>query len=154
MALSALIAAYHESAEPGALRATLPLAGRTVLERQVRLAAAAGAVKIIVLVERMPPALTAALDRLRRDRVPLHVARSAEEAAEAVDPNDRLLLIADGAIAETSQLERLARAEGPLVLTVPDAAFGEIHERIDATSRWAGLPKRWSPSCGTSWSVR
>jgi len=139
LALTALIAAYHESAESGALRATLPLAGRTALERQARLAAAAGAARIVVLVERMPPALTAALDRLRRDRVPLHVARSAEEAAEAVDPNDRLLLIADGAIAETSQLERLARAEGPVVLTVPDAAFGELYERIDAASRWAGL---------------
>ena len=36
MALAALIAAYHESAEPGLLRATLPLAGRTVIERQAR----------------------------------------------------------------------------------------------------------------------
>ena len=139
MALTALIAAYHESAEPGALRATLPLAGRTALERQVQLALAAGAATIIVLVERMPPPLTAALDRLRRARVPLHIARSADEAAEAVDANDRLLLIADGAIAETSQMERLARAEGSAVLTVPDAAFGELYERIDATSRWAGL---------------
>lgn len=139
MAFSALIAAYHESAEAGALRATLPLAGRTVIERQARLAASAGAAKIIIFVERMPPALTVALDRLRRDRLPIHVARSAEEAAEAVDPNDRLLLIADGAVAESSQLDRLARAEGPVVLTVPDAAFGEVHERIDAGSRWAGL---------------
>ena len=39
MALAALIAAYHESGEPGHLRATLPLAGRTVIERQARLAA-------------------------------------------------------------------------------------------------------------------
>ena len=49
MALTALIAAYHESAEAGALRSTLPLAGRTVIERQVRLAAAAGADRIVVL---------------------------------------------------------------------------------------------------------
>ena len=139
MALTALIAAYHESAEAGALRATLPLAGRTVVERQARLAAAAGATRIVVLVERMPQGLSVALERLRRERVPLQVARSVEEAAEAVDPNDRLLLIADGAIAEPSQLERLARAEGALVLTVPDAAYGELYERIDAGSRWAGL---------------
>jgi hypothetical protein len=139
LALTALIAAYHESAEPGALRSTLPLAGRTALERQVRLALGAGAASIVVLVERMPPALTAAIDRLRRERVPVHVARSAEEAAEAVSPDDRLLLIADGAIVEPSQLERLARAEGPLVLTVPDAPYGEPFERIDAASRWAGV---------------
>ncbi|HWT11314.1 MAG TPA: hypothetical protein VN231_01015 [Allosphingosinicella sp.] len=138
MALAALIAAYHESEEAGALRATLPLAGRTVVERQARLAAAAGAAPLIVLVERMPAALTAAIERLRRDRLPVKVARSAEEAAEAVDSNDRLLLIADGAIVEPEQLERLARSEGAAVLTVPDSGFGELYERIDAASRWAG----------------
>ena len=139
MALAALIAAYHESAEPGALRSTLPLAGRTVIERQARLAAAAGAAPILVLVERMPPALGAALDRLRRERVPVRVVRGAEEAAEAVDPNDRLLLIADGAVVDPAQLARLAAVEGPAVLTVPDAGYGELYERIDAGSRWAGL---------------
>jgi len=139
VALAALIAAYHESAEPGSLRATLPLAGRTVLERQARLAAAVGASPIVVLVERMPPALGAALDRLRRERVPVQLARSAEEAAEAVDPHDRLLLIADGAVAEAAQLVRIAAGEGAAVLTVPDAGFGELYERIDGASRWAGL---------------
>ena len=139
MALAALIAAYHESAESGALRATLPLAGRSVVERQVRLAVAAGAAPVVVLVERMPVALTAALDRLRRERLPVLLARSAEEAAKAVDSNDRLLLIADGAVAEPAQLARVATGEEPKVLTVADGVFGELHERIDATSRWAGL---------------
>ncbi len=139
MALAALIAAYHESGEPGHLRATLPLAGRTVVERQARLAAAAGANPVVILVERMPAALGAAIDRLRRDRLPVLVARSAEEAAEAVDPFDRLLLIADGAVAGGAQLARLAAADGAAVLTVPDGGYGELYERIDAASRWAGL---------------
>jgi hypothetical protein len=139
VALAALIAAYHESADPGVLRATLPLAGRTVLERQARLAAAAGASPIVVLVERMPPALGAALDRLRREGVPVQLARSAEEAADAVDSHDRVLLVADGAIADPTQLERVAAADGAAVLTVPDAGFGELYERIDAASRWAGV---------------
>lgn len=139
MALAALIAAYHESAEPGVLRAALPLAGRTVIERQVRLAYAAGARRIVVLVERMPPGLAAALDRLRREHVPVDVARGAGEAAELIDPADRLLLIADGAIADGSQLRRLAEAEGSAVLTVQDSLFGELYERIDGSSRWGGL---------------
>jgi hypothetical protein len=139
VALAALIAAYHESGEPGHLRATLPLAGRTVIERQARLAAAAGADPVIILVERIPAGLTAAIDRLRRDRVPVLIARSAEEASAAVDPFDRLLLIGDGAIAAGSQLTRLAEAEGAAVLTVPDAGYDELYERIDAASRWAGL---------------
>jgi hypothetical protein len=139
VALAALIAAYHESAEPGHLRATLPLAGRTVIERQVRLAASAGAAPILVLVERLPAALTAAIERLRRDHLPVQIVRSAEEAAEAVDPFDRLLLVGDGAIAGRSQLARVAAGEGAAVLTVPDGGFGELYERIDAGSRWAGI---------------
>ena len=139
MALAALIAAYHESAEPGILRATLPLAGRTVVERQARLAAAAGAGPIVIVVERIPADLAAALERLRRERVPIVVARSAEEAAAAIDPSDRLLLIADGAVADGGQLARLVRAEEAAVLTVPDNAFGDTYERIDGVSRWSGL---------------
>lgn len=139
MALAALIAAYHESAEPGALRATLPLAGRTVLERQARLAAAAGAAPIVIVAERMPPALGGALDRLRREGIAVQVARTAEEAAQAVDPNDRLLLIADGAIAEADQLAEITRGDDRQVLTVPDGGFGELYERIDAGARWGGI---------------
>lgn len=139
MALAALIAAYHESAEAGLLRATLPLAGRTVVERQARLAAKAGASRIVLLVERIPPELGEAIERLRRERLPIVVARSAEEAAEAVDPSDRLVLVGDGAVAEAGQLARIAAAEGAAVLTVPDAGYGELYERIDGQSRWAGL---------------
>ncbi len=139
MALAALIAAYHESGELGHLRATLPLAGRTVIERQARLAAGAGADPVIIFVERLPAALTAAIERLRRDRVPVLVVRTAEEAADAVDPFDRLLLVADGAVVPTSQHDRLAGVDGIAVLTVPDAGFGELYERSDAASRWAGL---------------
>lgn len=139
MALAALISAYHESGEPGHLRATLPLAGRTVIERQARLAASAGANPVIIFVERLPAALSAAIERLRRDRVPVKLVRSVEEAAEAVDPFDRLLLVGDGAIVPAAQQARLAAEEGHVVLTVPEGAHGDLYERIDADARWAGL---------------
>lgn len=139
MALAALISAYHESGEAGHLRATLPLAGRTVIERQARLAASAGANPVIIFVERLPAALSAAVERLRRDRVPVQLVRSAEEAAEAVDPFDRVLLVGDGAIVPAAQQLKLASEKGAVVLTVPEGAYGELYERIDAQSRWAGL---------------
>lgn len=138
MALAALIAAYHESGEAGTLRAVLPLAGRSLVERQVRLAARAGATRIVVLVERLPAELGAALERLRRDKVPIHVARDAEDAAEAIEPTDRLLLIGDGAIVDEDQLARLAEGSDHAVLTVPDSVHGELYERIDGQSRWGG----------------
>ncbi|HEV2867324.1 MAG TPA: hypothetical protein VGX37_12515, partial [Allosphingosinicella sp.] len=139
VALTALIGAYHESAEAGVLRATLPLAGRTVLERQVRLAAAAGAAPVVVLVERLPAELSAAIERLRRQRLPIHVARTAEEAASVIDHHDTILLIADGAVADRSELERVAAAGPPSVLTVPDSGFGELYERIDGATRWGAV---------------
>lgn len=140
MALTALISAYQESEEPGGpLRAVLPLAGRTLIERQAKLAALAGAGRILVLVERVPPELLAALDRLRRDGLAVLLARSAQEAADQVDRSDPLLLVGDGFIGDESQLRRLAGAAPSVVLTVPDSQVDDRFERIDAESRWAGL---------------
>ena len=108
MTLAALISAYHDADAPdGGLRATLPLAGRTLVERQARLAAAAGASPIILFVERVPPELLGAVERLRNDGLPVALARTALEAAESLHPEDRLLFIADGFIADESHVNRL-----------------------------------------------
>jgi hypothetical protein len=159
--LAALIAAYHEADEPGGgLRATLPLAGRTVIERQARLAAAAGANPIVILVERISPELTAAIDRMRSEGISAAVARSAAEAAEAVHPDDRLLLMADGLIADESHVARLTAAGGSALLTMPDQLGDGRFERIDAQSLWAGLAmidgallKRTAPQLG-EWDIQ
>ena len=140
MTLAALIAAYHEADEPGGgLRATLPLAGRTVLERQARLAANAGAYLIVIAVERVPGDLLAAIDRLRAAGMRIAVARDAAEAAEAVRPQDSLLVIADGLVATDTHIGRLVSLGAPSLLTVPDTRVDDRYERIDAHSRWAGL---------------
>jgi hypothetical protein len=161
VSLAALIAAYHESDEPeGGLRATLPLAGRTLIERQARLAAAAGADPIVILVERVPPELTAAIDRMRSEGISAAVARSAAEAAEAVHPDDRLLLMADGLVADESHVARLTSAGGSALLTMPDQLGDARYERIDADSLWAGLAlidgdllKRTAPQLG-EWDLQ
>jgi hypothetical protein len=138
--LAALISAYQDADAPDAgLRATLPLAGRTLVERQARLAASAGAAPIIILVERMPPELVQALQRLRSEGVAVAVARTAAEAAEAVHPDDRLLLVADGLVADETHIARLLAAGSNALLTVPDHGAGDGFERIDAHSRWGGL---------------
>lgn len=140
MTLAALICAYHESDEPGGpLRATLPLAGRTLVERQARLAASAGANPVVILVERMPPDLLAAIDRMRAEGISVTVARNVADAAQAIHPNDRLLLVADGLIADEAHVARLIAAEGAAILTIPDNAGDDRFERIDAEARWAGL---------------
>ena len=140
MPLAALITATREAREPGvALRATFWLAGRTLLERQARLAAGAGADRIILVVETVPAELVHAADRLRQEGLNVVVARSAADAAAAVPPGARLLVIADGLIGERSHVERLMAAERPALLAIPDRGFDERFERIDAEMRWAGL---------------
>lgn len=138
MTLAALIAAYHEG-EEGGLRATLPLAGRTLLERQARLAAAAGANPVIILVERMSPTLVAAIDRLRHEGIRVEAARRFADAADMVSPDDRVLLVADGLVADQKHLARLLTADERAVLVLPDQNVDDRFERIDARSRWAGL---------------
>ena len=140
MGLAALICAYHDAVDaPGGLRATLPLAGRTLVERQARLASAAGASPIIILVERLPAELVAAIDRMRSEGVSAVLARSADDAAEAVDGNDSLLVFADGLIAQNGQVSRFAAGRAPALLTLPEAGVDDRFERIDAEARWAGL---------------
>lgn len=141
MALAALIAACKTTDEPGgdALRATLPLVGRTLIEHQARQAARAGAGHVIILVERLPAALIAAIDRLRRGGISVEIARSVDDAADRVHPDEALLLIADGCIAGQGAIDRLAASKAPTLLTLADEPGREMFERIDAAARWAGV---------------
>jgi hypothetical protein len=137
--LAALIAASCETDEPsGGLRATLPVAGRTLLERQVRLAASAGADPIIILAEHFTSELSLALNRLRHDGMPITLVRGARDAANAVEENARLLLIADGLLVPSEHLDRLLGCEGSALTTIPDDTADERFERIDAHSRSGG----------------
>jgi hypothetical protein len=138
MTFAALICAYQDS-EEGGLRATLSLAGRTLVERQARLAAAAGAHPVVILTERQGPALGAALERLRADGISVTVARNAGEAAFAIPPDAALLFMADGLVADESHVTRILHAGGPVILTMPDFGADDRFERIDGQSRWAGL---------------
>lgn len=140
MALGALISAYQEaSGGGGELAATLPLAGRTLVEYQARLAQAAGASPIVLLVERMPASLIAAVDRLTGEGVAVQLARSSGEAADHFAPDDAVLLIAGGLFADATSIQRVANADGPAVLTLADNIGLDAFERLDASHRWAGL---------------
>ena len=84
MALGALVAAYLED-DSGSLRALLPIAGRTLLEYQVRCAAAAGAAPIVVIVDRIPIALNEVLHQLQQEGLPVVTVSDAAEAASRFD---------------------------------------------------------------------
>ena len=138
MAVGALIGAYQEN-DSGDLRALLPLAGQTLIEYQARCAAAAGAAPIVVLVERVPPALHEALERLRGDGMTVIPVSDGNEAASRFEAGSLILLVGDGVAAPAELLAQLAEEPEPAVATLPDDAAHEAYERIDATSRWAGV---------------
>lgn len=140
MALAALIFASHTvDDDEQLLCAALPLAGATLLEHQVRRAVRAGASHIILLVERMPQALLAAIDRLKRDSIRIDVARSVADAADRIHPQEEVLVVDDGCLADTATLIRLGEAGAPAVLAVQDEPGMEDYERIDGHSRWGGV---------------
>ena len=138
MAVGALIGAYQED-DSGALRALLPLAGRTLLEYQVRCAAAAGAAPIVVIVERVPQALQDAFERLRLDSIGVFPVSDINEAISRFEAGSSILLIADGIAPSVELVTRMAGQPEPAVAIVPDDEEHQAYERIDAGSRWAGV---------------
>ena len=138
MALGALISAYQED-EQGGLRALLPLAGRTLIEYQARCAAVVGAAPIIVLVERIPADLNEAFERLRGEGIAVLAVTDGSEAASRFEAGALILQLADGLAPDVPLLTRLAEFAQPAVAVVPDDQAHQDFERIDATSRWAGV---------------
>jgi hypothetical protein len=138
MALGALISAYHED-DSGSLRALLPLSGRTLLEYQVRCAAAAGAAPVIALVDRVPQALQDAFERLRAEGVGVFPACDAHEAASRFEAGSTILVLADGIALPAALVAQIADEDEATVAIVPDDEAHAAFERIDGESRWAGI---------------
>jgi hypothetical protein len=138
MALGALIAAYQEDDQDG-LRALLPLAGQSLIEYQVRCAAAAGAAPILVLVERLPAGLNEAFERLRLDGLNVLAVSDGIEAASRFEAGALVLLLGDGIVPPPRLIAELADEPEPVVVTVPDDESHRNFERIDAEARWAGI---------------
>ena len=138
MAVGALIGAYQED-DHGGLRALLPLAGRTLIEYQVRCAAAAGAIPIVVIVERVPQALQDAFERLRLDGIGVFPVSDVHEAVSRFEAGSLILLIGDGIVPAVELVISIAEEPEPAVATVHDDEEHAGFERIDNESRWAGV---------------
>ena len=138
MAVGALIGAYQED-DSGSLRALLPLSGRTLLEYQVRCAAAAGAAPIVVVVERVPQALQDAFERLRLDGVGIFPVSDVADAVSRFEAGSMILLIGDGVAPPAELVTAVAGEPEAAIATVPDDEVHAMFERIDAESRWAGV---------------
>ena len=97
--LAGLIFATEDAEDrPGALAATLPFGGLTLIEFQARLLVAGGVTQIIVVVARLTPELLGAIARIGRRGASVDVVRGAGEAKEKLHPLARVLVVADGLV--------------------------------------------------------
>ncbi|MEO6433752.1 MAG: NTP transferase domain-containing protein [Sphingomicrobium sp.] len=138
MAIGALISAYQED-DRGELRALLPLAGRTLIDYQVRSVAAAGAAPVVVVVERVPQALQDSFERLRLDGISVFPVSDVAEAVSRFEAGSMILVLGDGVIAPADMVSALAEEAEPAIATVSDDDHHQSFERIDSESRWAGV---------------
>src|SRR5215217_790582 len=138
MAVGALIGAYQED-DSGGLRALFPLAGRSLLEYQVRCVSAAGAAPIVVVVERVPQALQDAFERLRLDGIGVFPVSDVQEAVSRFEAGSMILMVGDGIVPTAELVSQLAEEPEPVVATVPDDDAHRDYERIDGEARWAGV---------------
>ena len=140
--LAGLIFAIEEADDrPGTLAATLPFGGMTLLEYQVRLLTGAGVAHILVAVGRVTPALLTAVNRAVRRDVKVEIVRSAEEASEKVEPDVRVLVLADGLITSDAVIDRMVGEGAEALLVTDDANSPSAIERLDMRDSWAGIAR-------------
>ncbi|RDE05328.1 hypothetical protein [Sphingomonas aracearum] len=145
--LAGLIFATGDAEDrPGALAATLPFGGVTLIEYQARLLVSAGAAQIIVVVARLTPELLGAINRIARRAPAVDAVRSAAEALEKLHPLARVLVLADGLVTTADTLDILAGEGRDALLVTPDSDQMPGLERVGVATGWAGLarvsPKR------------
>lgn len=138
MALIALVGA-SEPLPDGGLRALVSVAGETLLERQAARLADAGVTHIAVSVGAVPGELLATCDRIRRRGMKVTPVRGAGDLLPLVEPDDRIILVADGLRAGGTHYAAIARPGSPAILVTGDTVLTQGFERIDATRRWGGL---------------
>lgn len=140
MALAALIIASERAdGDEGQLRASLPVAGVPLLERQAERAIGAGAHRIFILVSNLPQPVMAVIDRINARGTEALAVRSLAEVVARMAPEDRLLLVGDALHAAPGQYRAISAAPAPSLLVAPDNQTSIGFERIDAGARWAGL---------------
>ncbi len=128
-------------AAPGAVPPGLiTVAGRTLVERQARQAARAGATRILCLA----PALPEPAGQRLRGLPGLDLLPSSAELMQALanlQPEAGLLAFEPGALLDERLIEAVRDASAPLGLAVAQEAIPEGAERLDRESFWAGVLK-------------
>lgn len=142
-----LIAALRHS-EEGALRAALPLAGRSVIAWQAALLQTLGCERVLCLAETSGGTVLDLQHTLEGQGVQFHALRGLSAIPALVRAEDDLVILADGLVPEPAVVRALTgggeQGLQRMVATIPAdhplaTAHPEDFERIDATRHWGGV---------------
>jgi hypothetical protein len=143
---TALIAALRRTAS-GALRAGLPLAGRTVLAQQVDWLRSIGCERILCLCESADGEVLRVQQEVEATGGSFQALRGFLHLPALVRAEDELVILADGLLPDPGLAAAwFAQGAGPprFVAALPASSplvtqHGDDFERIDAQQHWAGL---------------
>lgn len=141
-----LIAALRRS-DDGALRAALPLAGRSVIAWQAALMQSLGVERVLCLTDGPDADIIALQQILEGQGVQFHALKGFAALPALVRAEDDLVILADGLVPEPAVVHAvlgegasLSRAVAAIPADHPLAAeHPEDFERIDAARHWAGV---------------
>jgi hypothetical protein len=141
-----LIAALRRS-DDGALRAALPLAGRSVIAWQAVLLQSLGVERVLCLTDGPDADIIALQQILEGQGVQFHALKGFAALPALVRAEDDLVILADGLVPEPAVVHAvlgegasLSRAVAAIPADHPLAAeHPEDFERIDAARHWAGV---------------
>ncbi len=141
-----LIAALRRT-DDGPLRASLPLAGRSVIAWQAALLQSLGVERVLCLAEAPCEEVLALQQALEAQGVQFHALKGFAAIPALVRADDDLVIIADGlvpdpsvVVAELGGPEGVRRGVATIPADHPQAlARPADFERIDATRHWAGV---------------
>lgn len=144
--LTALISSLRLT-ETGDLRASLSLAGRSVLSWQVDTAFSLGCERIICLCEAPAEHIVAVQREVERAGHEFHAVRSNIQIAALVRADDEILMLSDGLLVSKQAAAEFViegdRRQRGIATLPPSHVLAESHpedfERIDRDRHWAGL---------------
>jgi hypothetical protein len=122
-------------------RPLAPVLGLSWPEFQLRRAVRAGALHLVLVVDRVTRDVVEAVDRLRSEGLPTTLARSNTEVADLFHPDEAVLLLTGNHVTEDVQLASLLAAPKPTLLCADADRAGPGLELIDAKNNWTGIAR-------------
>lgn len=135
----ALLSAASVADANGNRGALQSIAGRPLLEYQMRALYRRGVVLFLIEVDTIPGELLNLADSFRSNGARVEFVRSARDLQDFLKPDQRLVVQAEAHYFSQAIIDGLVGKKPPFVATLDGRAENALFERIDLNTRWAGF---------------